>query len=176
MGRKPHQTEYENVIREWDLVLTWCRAHGEEEMGEVALKKLSRLRKRLSAPRPTPIRLADRFDGQFARSVRHPAMDEMIKKTAETLVAMTEPNASEANHATGVRTVVVPNKDLLLGEQDPLKTEQQIWRDRLAVMQRSATSTDDTVKGHVDRFVAVKMPMLPRANCPLGGQSSFGSI
>ena len=70
---------------------------------------------------------------------------------------MTEPNASEANHATGVRTVVVPNKDLLLGEQDPLKTEQQIWRDRLAVMQRSATSTDDTVKGHVDRLVAVKM-------------------
>jgi hypothetical protein len=138
-------------------MLTWCRSHGEEKMAEVALEKLSRLRKRLSAPRPTPIRLEDRFDGQFARSVRHPAMDEMIKKTAETLGAVTEPNASELGHATSVRTVIVPNKDLLLGKQDPLKTEQEIWRDRLAVMQRSATSPDDTVKGHVDRFVAVKM-------------------
>jgi integrase len=32
-----------------------------------------------------------------------------------------------------------------------------MWRDRLAVMQRSATSPDGTVKAHVDRFVAVKM-------------------
>jgi len=39
----------------------------------------------------------------------------------------------------------VPNEHLLLGEQDPLKTEQEIWRDRLAVMQRSATSPDGTV-------------------------------
>jgi len=102
-ARKPHQTEYENVIREWDLVLTWCRAHGEDEMAEVALAKLSRLRKRLSAPRPTPIHLEDRFDGQFDRSVRHRAMDEMIKETAQTMGALMEPNASEPNQATGVR-------------------------------------------------------------------------
>ena len=90
---KPHQADYERSIAEWELVLSWSRKNGEEEMADTAMAKLERLRKLLAAVKPKPLGVEDTFDGQFDRSVRYPGLDEAMAQLGNII----EESASSAH-------------------------------------------------------------------------------
>jgi len=173
---KPYQAEYEKEIRKWELILAWCRKHvGEEEMAELAMTKLTLLRKRLSAPKPRPIGRQDTLDGQFG-SVTYLIPDKVLSP-AELLglpEKHPESNSTLPDVDTSAATTIDPvhpareqdetNRGLTFHvtdefegwEPDRLQNKRKIWHDRLEVMQRSAAPPEQTVKANVDRFLAVK--------------------
>ena len=175
---KPHQAEYERAIAEWELVLSWSRKHSEDAMADTAMAKLDQLRKRLSATKPNPLGAEDTFEGQFDRSLRYSGLDEAVAQ----LDTAVEESASrgedvyghlpgyqeyvaavrkfveanrETSNETEAKTYVVPAQ-LDLNGPDSMTVEREVWRDRLAVMQRSAASPDRTVKGYVEMFLTDK--------------------
>ena len=174
---KAHQADYERAIGEWELVLAWCRKHGEDEMADVAMAKLELLRKRLSVRKPRSISKKDTFEGRFDRSVRYPGLDEALAEVAEAAEKSMrsgyasgplpgyEEYIAAANkflegicgpeNATKARTFVVPSQ-LDWGTPDQLQIESEVWHDRLEVMQRSAAPPERTVQAHVDRFLEDK--------------------
>lgn len=142
---KPHQEEYEREIYRWEAALSWSNKHGDSRMSVTAEERLAELRRRLDAPKPTPIRPEDTFDGQFDRSIRAPMLDKAIRE----LAADTFPEEPRAT--TGMRTVVVP----LVGaiDRDPLGNERLVWQDRLEVMDRSQGSVDSALETYIKKFL-----------------------
>jgi integrase len=143
-------------------------------MADLAIAKLDLLRKSLSAPRPKPVSKEDTFEAQFTRSVRYPALDKAIAEMGEVIErAMASFDHSpclsgngngtdrirelcDAADQAAVKTLVVPQQ-FDLYDSDPLKMEQEIWRDRLDVMQRrAAAAPDETVGAHVECFLKDK--------------------
>jgi len=163
---KPHQAEYEKVIREWEEVGMWCREHGDPEMEETAGSKLADLRKRLAQPKPPKIMPGDAFDGQFRPEVVDPAGMTRLKEAYAAMETDTaarwarempvNPDLSQFD-VEFVRPFTVSG---VLAKDDlhlrPLHKEHEIWRDRLDVMQRNATPADDSIAAYVDRFLAQK--------------------
>ena len=174
---KPHQADYERAIGAWELVLAWCRKHGEEEMADVAMTKLELLRKRLSAPKPRPVSKQDTFEGQFDRSVRYPGLEEVLAEVARAAEKLMEsggpsdrlPGYEEYVAATNklfggscgtedttvARPLVAPSQ-LDWDVPDQLQIESHVWRDRLEVMQHSAVPPEQTLETHIDCFLKSK--------------------
>ena len=177
---KQHEADYVLAIAEWDQVLTWCRKHQEEEMADVAVEKLGRLRKALSAPKPRPVERNDTFPGRFDHIDFSPDLKEALaegeKRSEEYFKSDTGPFAGVPGYSDyraasdrflseilgspaeragrKVKTVVVPAR-LGFDSPDPLVLRKEVWRDRLEVMQRAAKQ-DNTLKVHVDLFLAGK--------------------
>ncbi len=173
---KSHQVDYERAIQEWELVLSWCRKNREEEMAELAIAKLTSLRKGLSVPKPKPVSKADTLDGQFDFSVRYPRWHESAIKIGNIVeeAAKSEPfrdlpgydkyiaamnEFTDGLHGTNfpsVSSVLVPNELDDWNAADPLKIQREIWHDRLEVLRRAAAPTDETLQAHIACFLRDK--------------------
>ena len=57
--------EYDQVIREWELVLSWSVQHGTDEEAVVAREMLRQLRERRERARQPPVTHADRLWSRF---------------------------------------------------------------------------------------------------------------
>ena len=145
---KPHEPEYMRAIGEWETVLAWCRKHRDDEMAVVAMGKIDRLRKNLSARKPPAVTMEDRFEGRF---VNHPALEAMHRDTAAIVM-----NAADMPTGSPSATAIHPSQlNADIDSPDPLAIERAVWEDRLAVMQRNVPE-QMTVEAHVERFVAEK--------------------
>ena len=171
---KRNQADYEQAIREWQTVLTWCRKHpGDEQMADAALAKLERLRNRFAAAKPKPVAREDTFEGQFDRTVCPPGLVEAIAaldKECEPpdwarqmpgfekyMAATREFMDSISANASGVSEVIDPREfDFLSEAPDILQERLRMWQDRVDVMHRSAASEDQTMQTYVERFIAEK--------------------
>ncbi len=155
---KLHQADYERELGIWESVLAWCRENDEQSMAGAAVEKTLRLRKCLAAAKPRPVPFEDTFDAQFDLSVRNPKLATAMEETAATVLAITDEKLSQIApdiQQASNRTILVPSaSDVFV--PDELKTEQQIWQDRLTVMQRSAVSTEQSVHAYAEKFFAVK--------------------
>lgn len=170
---KPHAAEYHSAIWEWEVVLTWSRRHGDEAMSETATEKLTRLRKRFQTKKPPPVRTIDTFAGHFDRDARYPEINKFIASTADIVLNFSNSltgledlpayddyrtatenllsQAAESLPRLSAQQVIDPS-GLEIEVADPLKTEEAVWRDRLAVMQRE-TPTEKTLQAFVERFI-----------------------
>jgi integrase len=173
---KPHQVEYEQEIDKWELALAWCRKHvGEEEMAELAMAKLTLLRKRFSAPKPRPIGREDTLDGQFGSVTyfipenvltpgdliglpeKPPESNSTLPDGDSTAATTFEPVHQECEQDETNRGLTFRVTDEFEGwEPDRLQTERKIWRDRIEVLQRSAAPLEQTVQANLARFLEVK--------------------
>ncbi|MBC8869807.1 MAG: tyrosine-type recombinase/integrase [Planctomycetes bacterium] len=151
---KPHQAHYERAIREWEAVLTWCRKHpGDDEMAHTAVEKLDRLRRQFAAVKPIPVPREDTFEAHFDRQPCPPEFAEIFAKLDSLEFPGAPPDESVYSD------VIDPSKhDFLqkLDPSDPGQERSRIWRDRLDVMNRSATPEDQTVGVYVEQFIAKK--------------------
>jgi integrase len=153
---KRHQLEYEREIATWNRVLTWSRQNDEQPMAEIATNAIARLRAKLAVPIPPPLAATDSFDGYFEPAVRSPGLVRVIR-------ALGSPD--DYPIATLDDGFIMPKLDKsgkftplpeAPGLWDSLKLEKEIWRDRLNVMQRAATSKDATVATHIESFLNAK--------------------
>ena len=159
-----HQEDYESAIAIWDEVLTWSRQHGDEEMAELSIEKLAHLRKVLDKPTLLPLDDADRFEGQFQRSVRYPSFDRAIREIAESFqtlpqnmvapaIAVEDLSDQETPAPRPIPTIGIAE----FGPVDPLKKEKDVWDDRLAVMRGDQQqAVDRQLSTHIDGFLAAK--------------------
>ena len=152
---KPHQAEYERAIHEWESVLTWCRKHpGDDEMAHTALAKLDHLRRQFAFAKPGPVTREDTFQGHFDRV---PCPPSLFKIFAE-LDSREFPDGALPD-GSGHSDEIDPSKHDFLQNLDPSDPGQErlkIWRDRMDVMNRSATPEEETVGAHVEQFMAEK--------------------
>jgi len=170
---KPNEADYRRTIDEWESVLSWCRKHDEEQVADVAVEKLGRLRKNLAARKPTPVRKEDTFEGRFDEDIRHPGRKVMYREIADVVLAAAESHNpfehlpgseeylaasnkflgqfGEASDSASPKTLVDPSK-LDIAPSDPLAIERAVWSDRLDVMQRNVPQ-DMTLKSYIDRFI-----------------------
>ena len=167
---KPHQEEYEKVIQEWESVRLWCRENGEPQWEEIAAAKLDDLRKRLAGPKPSKIVPADTFEGQFEWGGRFPGWEQAQAKIERALADGR--SRLQENASPEMQPVRDAMEELLQGvdtsqfkpidasqfqfDEDPLRTQRTVWRDRLEVMQRTGTPADQSIAAYVDRFLTQK--------------------
>lgn len=174
---KPYETEYRRAIGEWESVLTWCRKHNDNATAEVAILKLDQLKREFGKRNPPPVRKADTFDGRFDPAVRHPDLKAHLVKIEELSRGSANIDASleripgyveyraaadkffdhlRQSDSSNVKShFVEPSKLQQFDLVDPLRIEQEIWADRLKVMQ-ATTPPDKTLKSFVARFVEDK--------------------
>lgn len=129
---KPHRVEYENVIGEWESVLTWAVDHDDDTTAAVARDKIRDLQERLSERLPPPLGWSDRF------------------------FAGPEPIAEVNTRMEPVyRTAGLEPAQVVTG---PVPFDQTLWHDRLAAQDRRLedTETDDTFATTVDQFLQQK--------------------
>ena len=62
---RTRDAEYDEVIREWELVLNWSVQHGADEEAVVAREMLGELRERREKPRQPPVTHSDRLWSRF---------------------------------------------------------------------------------------------------------------
>ena len=174
-GPKPHQADYERVIREWESVRNWCREHGDPKMEEVAEHKLDDLRKRLSMTRPTKIVLADTLDGQFDMEALHPGWrkhmaaigDAVMERAGQAPISVSpewqEWQSKGDQLIQDLLAEVDPSKLELIDpasipkmEVDSLSVDRVVWHDRLETMERKADPKSESVGVLLDNFIKQK--------------------
>lgn len=191
---RPHESDYMQAIEQWEQVLAWCNQHDDAALGagaawwprmlgkepgvtwyaDLATRTLDDLRRRLAAPRLTPLARDDWFESVFDP---HPSVAEFGKKLQAMLSggelceplpmpAMTIPATAE--ELPTVRIRVDPDKDYLDGS--PQRIAREIWRDRLEVQQRKAAPEENSVKHHIQLFLDEK-----KANAN-AGEVSIGRL
>lgn len=142
---KPHQLEYEVLIREWSLVLDWSIDHDDQHHASIARTKIEVLRNRLAMPVPPPTESIDRFNAQF----------ETPKELLDVFSAL-EPVFTPAAD-TGSRTMFVPPKDIVDSmDGSPNRIRREIWEDRLKVQDQKKRAVCDSVGANVDTFLLRK--------------------
>lgn len=174
---KPHHAKYERSITEWEDVLACSHQHGDNYMAETATIKLAHLRKNQTASNPPPVDIADTFAGQFILSIRDPAQ---LRASQAAYVSALLGNAVGQRLANGeedqrqtvdsgnsVGTTTVHAEPLTPAA---LKVERAIWQDRLATFHKSSAPSGDTLKTHVDRYLAQK------SEEEIAGQISKGRV
>jgi integrase len=156
---KRHQLDYEREIATWSQVLTWSRQNEEPSMAQIAIDAIGRLQAKLAVPVPPPLANTDSFAGYFEPAVRSPKLVEVIRELGSLDSLPKQPVAAVFARLPRLKTdergmIILPEfgPDLW----DSLKMEKEIWRDRLNVMQRSATSKDVTVATYIESFLKAK--------------------
>ncbi len=147
---RKHQQSYERAIDEWEQVLTWSNRHGESPMAQIAHEKLTRLRTQLEAPALSPLKATDQFNARFEPpTVSIP--DDLFNKAAEDLASFTlsRPQLPESTDESRKRFV----EEL---DGSPLRIQKEIWRDRFNSQRRRSAIRDDSLRKHVEEFIAQK--------------------
>jgi integrase len=178
----PHQAKYDAAINEWDRVLTWSRKHRNEAMCQRADKALVKLRRGLTNRPFRPPANEDLFASHFDLAVRSPALLKSYQELGKTFqsiaaahshtggfqIEATTPRAATTNDVGPHPTVVITPSEEMFDQQDPLRIEHEIWRDRLDVMRRDAQGGDKTVRAQVTTFLGVQRAKANSAQMSLG--------
>lgn len=143
---KPHQSEYELAIDEWEQVLAWCNKHAEREMAQVAGQKLDTLRKCLAVPGLKPLDTSDTFAGQFeVPSI--PALDQLFEHGMTVDMSQLRLAAPRTLNDAEIRRY---SEEL---DGSPLRIAREIWQDRLEVQGRNAASQDESLEAHIKSYL-----------------------
>ena len=128
--------EYDEVIREWELVLSWSVQHGADEEAVVAREKLRQLRERREQPRQPPVTHSDRLWSRFRPEQK---MLEEIADLAMNDLAMNSGSVEMEQFRVEMlmRRGMFPISGLLLklsslGEVNSGQRAEIQWKDRLA--------------------------------------------
>ena len=163
---RKHQGEYEAAIEVWEQVLAWSNRYGERQVAAVAYEKLELLRKRLLIPALEPLARDDTFDAVL--DVPTIPLDDLLANpptAAEIAKSQTSPGPDLAN--------LTPEDRARLGagiDGSPSRIAREIWQDRLEVQQRKAASEDDSLRAHIERYLAQK------ENQASAGEVSVGRV
>ena len=140
---RAHDAEYDQVIREWELVLSWSVQHGENEEAVVAREKLADLRERRDQPRQSPVRHEDRLWSRFR--VDPLALDRIaeIAQAAFANPSQALNKMEEEFRQKPYRLQPINPPESLLGGINDFKRAEIQWQDRLAT-QAKLVASDDT--------------------------------
>lgn len=146
---RKHQEDYELAIDRWEQVLAWCSRHGEPQLAETAFQKLGALRKMLAEPVLEPLPASETFEATFAVPTidlgailgNGPTPAEIAQFKLAVPIDLS-PGAL-ARHAEAI-------------DGSPKRIAQEVWHDRLEVEQRKAASQDESLHGHIQKYIKQK--------------------
>ena len=138
---RAHDAEYDQVIREWELVLSWSVQHGEDEEAVVAREKLVDLRDRREKPRQPPVTHEDRLWSRFRVDPKalQAIADIALASRKEDLDKFREEMLRRPFRLQSIETSTIP----VVREVDEFKRAEIQWQDRLAT-QAKLVASDDT--------------------------------
>ena len=141
---KPFQAEYAEALGEWTQVLEWSVEHDDQRTADVARTMISQLRERMANSNPPPIGDSDRFWSRFG----------IPKKLLNSIAAALPKTLSvvDANSPS----VVIPSHLMDSLDGSPDRIQREIWKDRLAIQNRSQRDSRDTVEGNVEMLLINK--------------------
>ena len=134
--------EYDEVIGEWELVLSWSVQHGADEEAVNARQILAALRRRREMPIQPPVTHSDRFWSRFRWDPK--ALLE-IGELASARVGQV--GMEEFRIAMLQRTLQPSSSKMGLGEVDSLQREEIQWEDRLETQRKVVGRVDDHALG-----------------------------
>ena len=139
---RAYDSDYDEVIREWELVLAWSVQHGASEEAVIAREKLVELRTRREKPRQLPVTHHDRLWSRLRPT------SEDLQKIADIAVARQEEGLDAFREAMMKRphAPTTTPKDASahsINQVDPFQKAEIEWQDRL-VNQSKVIASDDT--------------------------------
>lgn len=138
---RAHDAEYDKVIREWELVLSWSVQHGEDEEAVMAREKLAELRERRDQPRQTAVTHEDRLWSRFRVD------PQALQAMADIALASRKEDLDKFREEMlrrpfRLQSIEAP-KNPVVGGIDEFKRAEIQWQDRLAT-QAKVVASDDT--------------------------------
>ena len=139
---RAHDAEYDEVIREWELVLSWSVQHGADDEAVVAREKLADLRGRREKPRQPPVTHDDRLWSRFR------ADPQVLNEIAEMALASRNAGIDKFREAILTRPYRLQGPTdasalPVIGDVNEFKRAEIQWQDRLA-NQAKVVASDDT--------------------------------
>ncbi len=134
--------DYYDVIREWELVLSWAVQNGDDEEAVISRTKLTDLRERLQSDDPAPISRDDRLWSRFRLS------QEDLNSIGEKAMASANSDLSEMKAALENRQFSPPvessaNMHQILDDLGFYSREEIKWQERIESQKRVADGTVD---------------------------------
>ena len=148
---RTRDAEYDEVIREWELVLSWSVQHGADEEAVVAREMLGELRERREKPRQPPVTHSDRLWSRFRPEQK--VLQELADLASASGTGDLEQFRFEMLKRRG--KIAISEKSSTLGEVSSLQRSEIQWQDRLA-NQSQITAAEEThsLGGWVKMFLA----------------------
>lgn len=122
---RPHQEQYEAVIREWETVLQWSVEHGDDRHAVLARERLADLRERLQRKSPPPITMNDRLWSRYTWP------EHLLESVASAIAEGGTAIATDHGLDIDSPSVVVPGEKAERLDGSPNRISREIWRDRL---------------------------------------------
>ena len=148
---RAHDAEYDEVIREWELVLSWSVQHGADEEAVVAREMLGELRERREKPRQPPVTHSDRLWSRFRPE------QKVLQELADLASASGSNDMEQFRFEMLKRRgkITISEKSSTLGEVSSSQRAEIQWQDRLA-NQSQVTAAEEThsLGGWVMMFLA----------------------
>ena len=143
---RPRDKEYDEVIQEWELVLSWSVQHGADDEAAVARDKLAELRIRREKAKQPAVTHADRLWSRFRPD------QEILKEIGEAADASMGPaGMEEFRRAMLQKSSTQPTsrgaKAVDIGDVNPLRRAEIQWEDRIESQRNVATGVDDHTLG-----------------------------
>ena len=143
---RPRDREYDEVIGEWELVLSWAVQHGEDDEAAVARDKLAELRIRREKAKQPAVTHADRLWSRFRPD------QKILKEIGELADASMGPAGTEEFRRDMLqKSSAQPAKRSAktedIGDVNPLRRAEIQWEDRIESQRNVATGVDDHTLG-----------------------------
>ncbi len=150
---RARDAEYDEVIREWELVLSWSLQHGADEEAVVAREMLVELRERREQPRQPPVTHSDRLWSRFRPEQK--VLDELAALATSRSTGDLEQFRFEMLKRRGKIAISgLPSKTQSFGEVSSLQRAEIQWQDRLANQsQITASEQPHSLGGWVKIFL-----------------------
>lgn len=162
---RKHQRDYEQCIDQWEQVLAWCNRYGDREYADQAVERLTDLRRRFAAAKLTPLKREDWFDANFDPIVVEGLdLQGIFGQNAPAESQQPGPAPMSARLAVSLGMELPREPLIFTPSQETLdsldgsrqRIARELWRDRLAVMQRKAAPEDESLHAHVQKYLKQK--------------------
>jgi integrase len=147
---RQYQREYDAAIDRWEQVLAWSNRYGERQIAAIAYEKLELLRKRLEAPLLRPLDRSDCFEARFDTPDYREIFAILDQHEKSAIGEYQQPSPCKLVDLAPI----MEHGDAIDGS--PRRIAQEIWRDRLEIQSRGAASEDESLQGHVKRYLEQK--------------------
>ncbi|MFO1007274.1 MAG: hypothetical protein U0929_15040 [Planctomycetaceae bacterium] len=174
---RAYDSDYDEVIREWKLVLAWSVQHGANDEAVVAREKLVELRARREKVRQLPVTHHDRLWSRL-----RPAPEE-LQKIADIALARQGESLDAFREAMMKRSFIpmaTPREASAysINRVDPLQKAEIEWQDRLANQSKVIASADTrSLGGWVQAFLAKEQQRVNAgelsASCTTGASTTM---
>ncbi|MFO1005160.1 MAG: hypothetical protein U0929_04310 [Planctomycetaceae bacterium] len=138
---RAYDADYDEVIREWELVLAWSVQHGACDEAVVAREKLVELRARRERTRQLPVTHHDRLWSRL-----RPAPED-LQKIADIALARQEDSLDAFREAMMKRPYIPSTTPkqvsaYAINRVDPFQKAEIEWQDRLTNQSKVIASAD----------------------------------